>query len=92
MGTSMGRRTMVGPTALGRGNGTVFGLYVGLGPFVETRPAIGEAGATVAILGDDLKDATSVTFNGIAADSLRCADRDYGQRFLPALLLAKFKW
>ncbi len=49
-------------------NGTVFGLYIGLGPFVETRPTYGLAGAPVEILGTNLTGATSVTFNGIAAE------------------------
>jgi uncharacterized repeat protein (TIGR03803 family) len=47
--------------------GTVFSLSVGLGPFVETRPAFGEVGAAIRILGTDLTGATSVIFNGTAA-------------------------
>jgi uncharacterized repeat protein (TIGR03803 family) len=47
--------------------GTVFSLSVGLAPFVMTRPASGETGAFVEILGSDLTGATSVSFNGIAA-------------------------
>ena len=49
------------------GCGTVFSLSVGLGPFVETRPTSGKVGAKVIILGYNLTDATSVTFNGEAA-------------------------
>jgi uncharacterized repeat protein (TIGR03803 family) len=45
--------------------GTVFSLSVGLGPFVETRPASGKVGAVVKILGTNLRFATGVTFNGI---------------------------
>jgi uncharacterized repeat protein (TIGR03803 family) len=49
------------------GYGTVFSLSVGLGPFVETIPTSGKAGSEVGILGNDLKGATSVTFNGTPA-------------------------
>jgi hypothetical protein len=47
--------------------GTVFRLSVGLGPFVKTLPNSGKVGATVNILGTNLKSATSVSFNGTAA-------------------------
>ena len=49
------------------GDGTVFSLGVGLGPFVETRPTSGKVGAAVKILGTNLADATSVSFNGTPA-------------------------
>jgi uncharacterized repeat protein (TIGR03803 family) len=44
-------------------DGTVFSLDVGLGPFVETRPTSGKAGAPVIILGTNLTGASSVTFD-----------------------------
>jgi uncharacterized repeat protein (TIGR03803 family) len=50
------------------GCGTVFGLATGLSPFVETRPSSGKVGAAVIILGSSLTGATSVTFNGTAAE------------------------
>ena len=49
------------------GDGTVFSLSVGLGPFVETQTTSGKVGASIKILGSDLTGATSVTFNGLAA-------------------------
>jgi len=49
------------------GDGTVFSLSEGLGPFVETLPAAGKVGSQVGILGNKLTGATSVTFNGTPA-------------------------
>ena len=49
-------------TAFG-GDGTIFELSVGLGPFVKTRREFGEVGGSVEILGTDLTGTTSVTFN-----------------------------
>jgi len=47
--------------------GTIFRLSIGLGPFVKTLPTSGKVGVHVIILGNNLKGATSVTFNGKAA-------------------------
>jgi uncharacterized repeat protein (TIGR03803 family) len=52
---------------LGYGCGSVFSLSLGLAPFVETRPVAGKVGTKVAILGTNLKGATSVTFNSTSA-------------------------
>lgn len=49
------------------GCGTVFSESVGLKPFVETTPTLGEVGARVIILGNDLESTTAVSFNGTAA-------------------------
>jgi IPT/TIG domain len=51
------------------GDGTIFSLSVGLGPFVETNPTSGKVGAKVTILGNNLTGSTSVTFNGVAVTS-----------------------
>jgi uncharacterized repeat protein (TIGR03803 family) len=61
--------TFYGTTNLGGANdvGTVFGLSTGLSPFVSTLPGFGKIGARIGILGTDLTEATSVTFNGTAA-------------------------
>jgi uncharacterized repeat protein (TIGR03803 family) len=48
-------------------DGTIFSLSIGLGDFVEARPNFGKAGQVVGILGSDLTDSSSVTFNGTAA-------------------------
>jgi len=47
--------------------GTIFRVGVGLGAFLETLPTSGKVGVRVTILGNNLKGATSVTFNGTAA-------------------------
>jgi uncharacterized repeat protein (TIGR03803 family) len=47
------------------GCGTVFGLSVGLGPFIETQPTSAAVGARVTVLGNNLMGTTSVTFNGM---------------------------
>jgi len=49
------------------GDGTIFSLSVGLGPFVQTVPAFGNVATVVMILGTDLTGATGVTFSGEAA-------------------------
>jgi len=49
------------------GEGTVFSLSVGLGPFVETRPTSGKVAAKVIVLGTNLVGTTGVSFNGTAA-------------------------
>jgi uncharacterized repeat protein (TIGR03803 family) len=61
--------TFYGTTGAGGaiGDGTVFSLSVGLGPFVETQPTSGKVGAEVIILGTNLTGTTSVSFNGTAA-------------------------
>ncbi len=61
--------TFYGTTPVGgaHNDGTIFSLSLGLGPFVETRPTSGSVGADVVILGNNLKDAIEVNFNGTAA-------------------------
>ena len=60
-----------GTTPLGVCCGTVFSLSVGLEPFVKTNPTSGKVGAKVIILGNDLTNTTSITFNGITAPLLK---------------------
>jgi uncharacterized repeat protein (TIGR03803 family) len=49
------------------GCGSVFSLSLSLGGFVEIDPTSGKVGTVVKILGNNLADATSVTFNGTPA-------------------------
>ena len=49
------------------GYGSFYSLTVGLKPFVGTVPTMGKAGSNVIILGNNLKGATQVTFNGSSA-------------------------
>jgi uncharacterized repeat protein (TIGR03803 family) len=61
--------TFYGTTQGGGSNisGTVFSVSTGLDPFVETIPTVGNVGGAVLILGNNLKGATKVSFNGVAA-------------------------
>jgi uncharacterized repeat protein (TIGR03803 family) len=49
------------------GEGTVYRLSTGFGPFVKTIPTSAQVGDTVTILGNELTSSTIVTFNGTAA-------------------------
>jgi uncharacterized repeat protein (TIGR03803 family) len=49
------------------GCGTIFSLDTGLVPFIVTVPHLGRVGASVIILGTDLRDIKSVSFNGTPA-------------------------
>jgi uncharacterized repeat protein (TIGR03803 family) len=49
------------------GEDIVYGLDVGLPPFIKTLPASGKVGKTLGILGEGFTGATSVKFNGRAA-------------------------
>jgi uncharacterized repeat protein (TIGR03803 family) len=61
--------TFYGTTQEGgtHGQGTIFSISTGLGPFVETNPAFGRVGTSAIILGNNLTGTTAVTFNGTAA-------------------------
>jgi len=58
-----------GTTAYGgtNGEGTIFSLGVGLGPFVELMPTSGKVGAAIKILGQNFVGTTVVSFNGTHA-------------------------
>jgi uncharacterized repeat protein (TIGR03803 family) len=57
-----------GDLSCAMGCGTIFSLATGFGPIVDTRPGSGKEGAAIVIVGSNLTDATSVTFNGAAAE------------------------
>jgi uncharacterized repeat protein (TIGR03803 family) len=61
--------TLYGTTRNGGsdGNGTIFSLSMGFGPFIEALPSGGKVGSKVTILGYGLTGAFSVTFDGVAA-------------------------
>jgi uncharacterized repeat protein (TIGR03803 family) len=56
------------------GDGTVFSLDVGLGPFVSFVRASGQVGQTGPILGQGLTGTTSVFFNGTPASFTVASD------------------
>lgn len=61
--------TFYGTTYFGGADddGTIYSLSLGLKPFVKVQPSTAKEGATVGILGSNLRDVTSVTFNGTPA-------------------------
>jgi len=48
-------------------DGTIYTLAQDLKPFVKVQPSTAREGASVSILGSDLKNVTSVSFNGTPA-------------------------
>jgi len=59
-----------------QGNGVVYSLSMGLGPFVATAPTSGKVASNVIILGYNLTGTTSVTFNGIPASFTVASDTE----------------
>jgi uncharacterized repeat protein (TIGR03803 family) len=64
--------------------GTVFSLDMGMSPFVKTVPTSGKVGARVDILGTNLTNATSMTFNGTPAESFTVTRRSEITTTVPA--------
>jgi uncharacterized repeat protein (TIGR03803 family) len=60
----------------GNDDGMVYSFDMGLGPFVTTNPTAGNAGIPVIILGNNLTGASSVTFNGQAAEFVVVSDTE----------------
>jgi uncharacterized repeat protein (TIGR03803 family) len=63
--------------------GAVYSLSLGLAPFVKVLPALGKAGTTAIILGDNLTGTTKVSFNGIPAEFTVVSDTEI-QATVPA--------
>ncbi len=71
--------TFYGTTSAGTGtsgDGTVYSVSMGLVPFVEAVPAVGEVGNKITILGTELAGVSSVTFNGISATFTQESDTE----------------
>jgi len=64
--------TFFGTTFSGgaHGDGTIFSLSVGLGPFVETKTTFGKEQAHIGILGQGFSSSSVVEFGGTAATSV----------------------
>ncbi len=71
--------TFYGTTTSGGdfGDGSVYSLDMGLGPFITFAQSTGKVGRTAQILGQGLTGTTSVTFNGIAATSFKVLSDTY---------------
>jgi len=67
-GNFYGTTSLGGDVSCTEGCGTVYRIADSLGPLVVTRPSSGDVGGEVLILGSNLTGATSVTFDGTAAE------------------------
>jgi uncharacterized repeat protein (TIGR03803 family) len=78
--------TIYGTTEAGGkfNSGEVYGLNVGLGPFVTFVQPTGKAGTSAQILGQGLTGTTSVTFNGIPATSFKVASDTFLTAVVPS--------
>lgn len=65
------------------GYGSVFGLDMGLGPFIKLVRGIGRIGDTVEILGQGLSSAVSILFNGSPATALTVVRDTYITAVVP---------
>jgi len=76
----------------GTSSGTVFSVYVGLGPFVETQPTSGEAGSAVNILGTNLTGTSSVSLTAPPPYSPSCRPHSSRPPCPPAQPQARSRW
>jgi len=75
-----------GTTAFGGGNGdgTIFSLDMGFGPFVTFVRRFGRVGSGVQILGTGLTGATAITFNGVPATTFSVFSDSFMEAIVPA--------
>jgi uncharacterized repeat protein (TIGR03803 family) len=66
------------------GYGTVYSLDMGLGPFITFVRTTGKVGQTAQILGQGLTGTSSVTFNGMKADSFKVVSDTYMTAVVPS--------
>jgi uncharacterized repeat protein (TIGR03803 family) len=66
------------------GDGTIFGLSTGLGPFVKTQPTFANEGATIGIFGQGFNSSSVVQFGGVQATSVRVAQPTLLEAVVPA--------
>jgi uncharacterized repeat protein (TIGR03803 family) len=76
--------TFYGTTIAGGagGQGTVFSLSNGLGPFVRTQPTSSKEGAVIGIFGQGFDSSSVVQFGGVQATSVKLS----GSTFLEAIV------
>jgi uncharacterized repeat protein (TIGR03803 family) len=65
-------------------HGVFYSLDAGLAPFVTYLPVYGRAGAEVQILGQGFSDASRVSFNGIACNSVTVVSSTFLEAIVPA--------
>jgi uncharacterized repeat protein (TIGR03803 family) len=65
------------------GNGTLYSLSVGLGPFISFIQPTAKVGKSAQILGQGFTGATSVTFNGVEAASFKVVSDTYLTAVVP---------
>lgn len=66
------------------GDGSVYSLDMGLGPFVSFVQPTGASGGTAQILAQGLTGTTIVTFNGVAATGFKVVNDTYMTAVVPA--------
>jgi len=64
--------------------GTIFSLDMKLGPFITFVRPTGKVGQTAQILGTGLTGSTSVTFNGVKADTFNVVSDTYMTATVPS--------